>query len=77
MERSRVHVVVDSETHQKLKAYSELTGVPITTVASQALADWMETVGAARLDAMTAMSASDNVIEMPNTNVSSAAAAQA
>ena len=47
-----MHVVVDSETHQKLKAYLELTGVPITTVASQALADWMETIGAARLDAM-------------------------
>lgn len=43
-------VRVDGEVFESLKAYSDLTGVNIATVASKAIRDWMETVGAVHME---------------------------
>lgn len=51
----RAHVVIDPATHEQLKAYAELTGKTITAVAAEAIKDWMETIGAARLEALTSV----------------------
>ena len=53
-----IPVSVDDGTHAGLKAYADLTGIAITKVVANALKDWMETVGAARLEALTGASAS-------------------
>ena len=46
-------VTVDAATYEKLHAYSEITGIPLKRVFSEAVTDWMETVGAARLEVLT------------------------
>lgn len=58
MKSDRVPVLIDAATYQRLKSYSELTGVPVAKVAREALADWMDTVGAARMEALTATAGS-------------------
>lgn len=47
-----VPVNVPGETHDKVAEYSKLTGVPITKVTEEALNDWLDTVGAARMEAI-------------------------
>ena len=48
----RVPVSIDSETYDKITAYSESTGIPKVRVVAEALKDWFDTIGAARLDAI-------------------------
>jgi len=49
----RVPVLVNNEgpqgTYSRLQQYSETTGISIARVVDEALTDWLETVGAARL----------------------------
>ncbi len=48
-----VPVHVDAATYEQVKAYSEKSGVPVTRVVAVALKEWLATVGAARLQALT------------------------
>lgn len=48
-----VPVHVDAATYVMAKAYSEKSGVPVTRVVATALKEWLATVGAARLKALT------------------------
>jgi hypothetical protein len=43
-------VRVEGDVFDSLKAYTELTGVNISAVASKAIRDWMETVGAVHME---------------------------
>lgn len=51
----RVPVLVENNGPQsayaRLKQYSDLTGVSIARAVNDALSDWLDTVGAARLEA--------------------------
>ena len=46
-----VPVHIDAETYELAQAYSKKTGVPVTRVVAEAIRDWLETIGAARLKA--------------------------
>jgi hypothetical protein len=46
-----IPVNVDAETYELAKTYSAKTGGPITLVVAEAMRDWLETIGAARLKA--------------------------
>jgi hypothetical protein len=48
-----VPVQVDAATYELVKAYSEKSGVPVTRVVAVALKEWLATIGAARLEALT------------------------
>lgn len=52
MTSKRVPVMIDSELYQRLKVYSEATGSPVARVVARGLADWLDTVGRERLDAL-------------------------
>lgn len=52
MTSKRVPVMIDAELYQRLKVYSEATGIPVARVVARGLADWLETVGRERLDAL-------------------------
>lgn len=41
---------VDQATYDLTKAYADEMGLPLTTAVSQALQDWLSTVGEARLE---------------------------
>lgn len=43
---------MEEETHKALQAYSELTGIPITTVIGRAVKHYMDTVGKVHMDVM-------------------------
>lgn len=47
-----VPVNVPGEVYEKVAEYSKLTGVPVTKVTVEALSDWLDTVGAARMEAI-------------------------
>jgi hypothetical protein len=49
MKSKRVPVMLDADVYERLKAYSTATGIPIARVVARGLADWLDTVGAARL----------------------------
>ncbi len=51
LKSKHIPVNVDAETYEPAKAYSAKTGVPITRVVAEAMRDWLETIGAARLKA--------------------------
>jgi hypothetical protein len=46
-------VHIDAATYEQMKAYSEKSGVPVTRVVAVALKEWLATMGAARLQALT------------------------
>lgn len=48
-------VKIYEEGYNKLKQYSELTGVPIKRVIAEMIEDWMDSVGQVRLEALTSM----------------------
>lgn len=48
----RVTVRLNEELHQKLFAYSELTGVPVNHVVNELLTDGVEATLGARLEAL-------------------------
>lgn len=52
MKSKRVPVMIDAEVYERLKAYSEATGIAIARVVASGLTDWLDTVGAARLEAL-------------------------
>jgi hypothetical protein len=41
--------MIDADLYARLKQYSQATGVPVARVVARGLADWLETVGEARL----------------------------
>lgn len=43
-------VKLSDHTREEVRAYSKLTGIPQIDIRSEAVADWMETVGAARME---------------------------
>jgi len=49
---TRMNVPVSSEVHGKLKAYSEMTGIPISVAANKALSDWLDSVAPAHIEAL-------------------------
>ena len=51
LKSKHIPVNVDAETYELAKAYSAKTGVPITRVVAEAMRDWLQTIGAARLKA--------------------------
>ena len=51
LKSKHIPVNVDAETYELAKDYSEKTGVPVTRVVAEAIRDWLETIGAARLKA--------------------------
>jgi hypothetical protein len=51
LKSKHIPVHVDAETYELGKAYFEKTGVPVTRVVTEAMKDWLETIGAARLKA--------------------------
>ncbi len=57
-----IPVQIDAETYTAAKAYADLTGIPVARVVRAALKDWMETVGAARLETLTGR---NNLVVMP------------
>jgi hypothetical protein len=42
----RCPVQLDEATHRALKAYSEVTEIPVSRLLSRIVKDWMETTGA-------------------------------
>ena len=48
-----IPVHVDAATYELVKGYSERTGMPVTRVVAVALKEWLATMGAARLQALT------------------------
>lgn len=54
---TRQPVMIDADLHARLKDYSQATGIPIARVVARGLADWLDTVGAARLGALKKESA--------------------
>lgn len=46
---AHIPVHIDNATYNRLKAYSTAKGQPITKVVAEAVTDWLETIGAARL----------------------------
>jgi hypothetical protein len=48
-----VPVKVDRSVYDKVKHYTDCTGVPAARVISEAISDWLETTGEARLEALT------------------------
>jgi len=57
MKSKRVPVMLDADLYQRLQAYSAATGIPIARVVARGLGEWLDTVGAARLDALAKKSA--------------------
>ena len=49
----RVPVLVDREMYDMFKAYSEITGVPVSRVIREALKDFAETSLDARMETLT------------------------
>jgi hypothetical protein len=47
---TRQPVMIDADLYVRLKEYSQATGVPIARVVARGLTDWLDTVGAARLE---------------------------
>jgi len=52
MKSKRMPVPINAELYQRLQAYSETTGIPITRVVARGLTNWLDTVGRERLDAL-------------------------
>lgn len=46
-------LIVSEEAHKQLSEYSTQTGIDMKKVASEAILDWLETVGEARLGVLT------------------------
>lgn len=61
-----VPVKVNREVYDKVKQYSTITGIPAARVISEALSDWLETTGEARLDALTVISSKIVPIDQMN-----------
>ena len=62
----RIPVSINANTYVSLKSYSELTRVPMTEVLADAVSDWLETVGAARLETINSTkSAMKKVLTFP------------
>jgi hypothetical protein len=65
----RVPVLVEKDTYTLLQQYSQKTGVTATHAINEALHDWLEVVGAARLEAFAKPGADilrDNLLVMPS-----------
>ena len=64
----RIPVPVENELYTRLQQYSERTGITITHAVSVALNDWLDTVGAARLEAFKTPASAllNNLISMPS-----------
>lgn len=63
-----VAVHVKAETFEAAQSHSKATGIPITKITDQALAYWLQTVGAVQLEALAnnhAKAHYNNVISMP------------
>jgi predicted DNA-binding protein len=52
--KGRVPVAIDREMHNELKAYSDITGVPISSVVREAVKDFIETSMKSRMESLTA-----------------------
>lgn len=52
MKNDRVPVMVPIDVYDKLKSYSKCTGSTATAAIVEALEDWLDTVGQARLEAL-------------------------
>lgn len=59
-------VKISEEVYQKLDQYCESTGVPRVRVMEEALSDWLDTVGQARIEALSHLTMA-KVITMPCT----------
>lgn len=57
--QKRVPVPINPGTYAKLKAYSDLTGIPIARVVDEAANDWLDTIGQARQAYLLAESKGD------------------
>ncbi len=53
----RVPVLIDRESYDMFKAYSELTGVPVSVLVRRAMADYASVTIGARMDTLTAATA--------------------
>jgi hypothetical protein len=47
-------LTIKKETRDRVKQYSTQTGIPMVKVAELAINDWLDTIGAARLEALQA-----------------------
>lgn len=56
---------IETATFEKLKAYSDITGVPLGVAASRALAEWLEVTGAVHMEEL-AKKYSGKILVMPN-----------
>lgn len=69
MKIEAIPVKVRREVYDKVKDYSKQTGIPAAQVIAEALVDWLESVGVARLEALTAVELTvvpkSNVIQFP------------
>lgn len=52
--KERVPVLIDVEVYEKFKSLAGVTGAPVTRVVNSSLADWFESVGEVRMDALRA-----------------------
>lgn len=72
MKIEAVPVKVRRDVYDNVKNYSVQTGVPAAQVIAEALTDWLESVGIARLEALSAVElkviTKSNVIEFPAAN---------
>lgn len=50
--KKRESIKIPGDTYEKLRGYSEITGVPITKVISDCVADWMATTGVDRIESL-------------------------
>ena len=49
----RLPIKISAEAYGLLKHYSEVTGVPITKVITEAVQDWYEIIGITRIEKLT------------------------
>lgn len=48
----RIPVAIDKAVYEKLKAYSDMTGVAVARAVERALGEWLETVGAVHMEVL-------------------------
>lgn len=52
---TRVPIKIDTDTYTTMKTYAELRGETLTAVLSEAIKDWAETCGQARIECYAEM----------------------
>jgi hypothetical protein len=67
MKSDRVPVMVSVDVYDRLKAHARVTGRTATSVIEEGLEDWLQTVGVAREQALTGVTAEEGTLALAHT----------